>query len=338
MSGWIYQGGYPALDVTRTADGFRLEQRHFRFLGEGEATWQVPTLYRSGDEDGKVIVGDEPIEIEGSDLLLNRGGDGFYRINYPQETLADLAAELALSEPAERYTLIADTWANVLAGAAPAEAFLDLVEALGDEPEPDVWGVAIGGLAELGRVISPDARPALQARVRDLVSDPAARLGWEPVADETDLTKRLRALLLRTLGNLGDDVDTQVTARQVFGQMLEDRDSVDADVSEAVVGIVAAKGDEAEFDRFLSLRKSADSPQDEVRYLRAAAAVPEEATAQRLVDMVLAGEIRSQDANWLLARLLGHRDTGPTVWGLVKENWDAILDAMPRRTGVACST
>ena len=45
--------------------------------------------------------------------------------------------------------------------------------------------------------------------------------------------------------------------------------------------------------------------------------------------MVLAGEIRSQDSNWLLARLLGHRDTGPTVWELVKENWDGILNAMP---------
>ncbi|MDJ0664851.1 MAG: M1 family aminopeptidase, partial [Acidimicrobiia bacterium] len=329
MSGWIYQGGYPQLDVTEIAGGFRLTQRHFRFLGEGEATWQVPALYRVGATEGRVVVGAEPVELKGTDLLLNSGGDGFYRINYPPEMLADLAAELARLEAAERYTLIADAWANVLAGATPAAAFLDLVEALEAEREPDVWGVAVGGLAELGRIASSDDRPALQALVRDLVSGPAAELGWEAKADETSQTKRLRALLLRALGNLGDDVETQATARQVFGQMLEDRDSVDADVAEAVVGIVAANGDEAEFDRFLRLRDSADSPQDEVRYLRAAAAIPEEATARRLVEMVLAGEVRSQDANWLMARLLGHRDTGPLVWGLVKENWDAILDAMP---------
>ncbi len=329
MSGWIFQGGYPQIDVTRTADGYRLDQRHFRFLGGGEATWQVPALYRSGAIEGSVIVGDEPVVLEGSDLLLNRGGDGFYRINYPQETLQHLAEEFAQLEPAERYTLIADTWANVLAGAAPASAFLDLVGALGAENEPDVWGVAIGGLVELGRVIASDDRPALQARVRDIVSPPAAELGWDPAEGESDLTRRLRGLLLGTLGNLGDDDATQAVARQVFGQMLEDRDSVDADISEAVVGIVAANGDEAEFDRFLRLRESADSPQDEIRYLRAAAAVPEEATARRLVDMILAGEVRSQDANWLLARLLGHRDTGAAVWELVKENWEAILDSMP---------
>jgi len=330
MSGWIYQGGYPQLDVTRTADGFRLEQRHFRFLGEGEATWQVPILYRIGTEEGRLIVAHEPVELKGSDgLLLNRGGDGFYRIDYPQETLADLADEFARLEPAERYTLIADTWANVLAGATSTAAFFRLVEALGEELEPDVWAVAIGGLAELDRVVATDDRPELQARVRALVSRRAAELGWDPAEGESDLTRRLRGLLLRTLGNLGDDVGTQITARQVFGQMLEDPDSVDADVSEAAIGIVAANGDESEFDRFLRLRESADSPQDEVRYLRAAAAVPEETTARRLVGMILAGEVRSQDANWLLARLLGHRKTGPIVWQLVKDNWDAILDSMP---------
>ena len=63
--------------------------------------------------------------------------------------------------------------------------------------------------------------------------------------------------------------------------------------------------------------------------MRAAAAVPEKETAARLIEMIVAGEVRSQDANWLVARLLGHRDTGPFVWELVKANWDAVLEAMP---------
>jgi len=330
MSGWIYQGGYPQIDVSSSGDTYRLEQRHFRFLEAGDSQWQVPVLYRSGSEEGRVIVGAEAVELPAGDgFLLNRGGNGFYRINYPTDTLESLADGFAELEPAERYTIIADTWANVLAGDKSAADFLKLVDALEGEDEPDVWGVAVSGLAELGRVISDDDRPALEARVRDLVGGQAIDMGWEPGKGESDLTRRLRGLLLRTLGNLGGDPATQSKARDVFGQMLEDRDSVDADVSEAVVGIVAANGDEAEFDRFLRLRESADSPQDEVRYLRAAAAVPEEATARRLIDMILAGEVRSQDANWLLARMLGHRENGPIVWELVKENWEEILLSMP---------
>jgi hypothetical protein len=104
---------------------------------------------------------------------------------------------------------------------------------------------------------------------------------------------------------------------------------VDADVADAATSIVAANGEKADFERFFELRSLAKSPQDEERYLRSAAAVPEEDTAAQLIEMILAGEIRSHDANWLVARLLGHRDTGASVWELVKENWDDLLGAMP---------
>ncbi len=330
MSGWIYQGGYPQLDVTVTEDGYRLEQRQFRFLGGGDATWQVPVLYRSGREEDRIVVDDGAVVPSTADnFLANRGGDGFYRINYPSEMLANHAEGFADLAPAERYTLIADSWANVLAGNAPAQDFIGLVGAVRGETEPDVWGAAIGGLAELSRVISSDDRPALQQFVRDLASGQAADMGWSPDEGEGDLQRSLRGLLLRTLANLGDDVAIQETARDVFDQSIEDRDSVDADVADAATAIVAAHGGRAEFDRFLELRAGAASPLEEVRFLRAAAAVPDKETAGRLVEMILAGEVRSQDANWLLARLLGHRDTGPTVWCLVKEHWDAILASMP---------
>jgi puromycin-sensitive aminopeptidase len=330
MSGWIYQGGYPQLTVTPTEGGFHVEQRQFRFLGGGDAGWQVPALYRSGSEESRVVVSDEVfVAAEGKEFLLNSGGDGFYRVNYPAEMLDGLAADLSELAPAERYTLIADTWANVLAGETPAEDFMGLVGALDGESEPDVWGVAIGGLAELGRVISSDDRPGLQRLVRDLVGEQASEMGWVPSDGENDLQRQLRGLLLRTLGNLGDDTATQATARDVFDQSIADPDSVDADVAVAATTIVAANGAVAEFDRFMELRSEAKSPQDEVRFLRAAAAVPEKETAVRLVEMILAGEIRSQDANWVLARLLGHRDTGATVWALVKEHWDEVLASMP---------
>ena len=51
-------------------------------------------------------------------------------------------------------------------------------------------------------------------------------------------------------------------------------DTVDGEVASAALAIVAAHGDEQDFARFLELRDEAATPQDQVRYLRAAAAVP----------------------------------------------------------------
>ena len=82
------------------------------------------TVADIGAEEGRVVVGANPVVVSGDEeLLLNRGGDGFYRVNYPAETLQQLAAGFGGLEPAERYTLLPDTWAGVLAGARPATSF-----------------------------------------------------------------------------------------------------------------------------------------------------------------------------------------------------------------------
>ncbi len=49
--------------------------------------------------------------------------------------------------------------------------------------------------------------------------------------------------------------------------------------------------------------------------------------------MVLDGDIRRQDAFWVVALMLGQRETGPRVWELMKENWDAMLERIPPATG-----
>lgn len=332
MSGWISQGGYPQLEVIPRDGDVEIRQRHFRFLGDGdgEATWRVPVLYRADGIDGRVVVGERAV-LPGvaPEVLLNRGGNGFYRVKYASEQLAGITERLLDLEPAERYTVIADTWANVLAGEIQATDFVGLVSSLGKETEPDVWGVALGGLGELSRIISSDDRPMLQGLVRSLVGAKASAMGWTPAAGETDLDRKLRGLLLRAAGNLGNDVATKAVAQDVLDQALSESESIDADVADAATWIVAANGGVEDYERFVGLWDSARSPQDEMRYLRAATAVPDAEAAARLVQMVLDGKVRSQDANWVIARLLGNRDTGTAVWELVKANWDDVLAAMP---------
>ena len=48
-----------------------------------------------------------------------------------------------------------------------------------------------------------------------LVRPALGRLGWEPRAEDSDLDRELRGDLIRTLGILGDDPETQAMAREV---------------------------------------------------------------------------------------------------------------------------
>jgi puromycin-sensitive aminopeptidase len=331
MHGWIYQGGFPQVRVEPTGEQWSLRQEQFRYLGEGDGTWKVPVLYDGAAGPGRVIV-DEPVAISpGDGALVNAGGSGFYRVRYAPELLEAVAGRLGELDPEERYSVVSDTWANVLSGEVPAPEFIELVGGLSEETEPAVWRIALTGLAELDRVASSDVQPALQAFVRELVAPQADRLGWSPETGEGDLTRELRGLLLRARGGLGDDQDTVTEARGVLEQALDAPDTVDGEVASAALAIVASNGGVDDFARFLELREDAATPQDQVRFLRAAAAVPEQDTATELLKMVLTGDIRSQDAFWLTALLLGHKDTGAASWQQVKEQWDEVLAVMPKQ-------
>jgi puromycin-sensitive aminopeptidase len=326
MDTWIFQGGYPRMTVTATDGGYQITQAQFRYLGQGDHTWKVPVLYRSNSGEGKVVIGAEPTFIEGGDgLVLNSGGEGFYRVDYDGELTAGIVDMLSELDPIERFSVVSDSFANVLAGDILAEEFMSLTSMIRDEDELDVWSVALAGLSELDRIVSSDDSQAMRGFIKDLVAGKADQLGWLPAEGESDRTRALRGLLLQTLGSVARDHATIAEARDVYSGDGE----VDVEVAEAALMITASNGTIEDFDAFVESYRNAKNPQKRIRCLRAASAVPEPAAAEKMIQMILDGDIRSQDANWVLARLIGNRDTGVRSWEVITENWDAVLEAMP---------
>jgi puromycin-sensitive aminopeptidase len=334
MDTWIFQGGFPRLRVEGEPGTYTLTQEQFRYLGDGDQQWKLPVLLRSSEGDQRLLLSEESATIDaGDDLVVNAGGDGFYRVAYSPELRAGIRRRLSSLTGEERYATVSDAWADVLKGGADAADYLTLVGELGEENEVDVWQRILGGLGELDRIASSDVRPALQGFVRDLVSDKADKMGWSPDEGEDDRNRKLRGALIAALGNLGDDRATQRQARLVHEEVRLGEGAVDPEVAEAALSIVAANGDIDDFERFLTISDESDTPQEVVKYLRAAAVVPDRAGSEKLFRMVLDGDIRRQDAFWVIAIMFGHRENGPRVWELMKENWDDLLDRMPPATG-----
>ena len=326
MKTWIFQGGFPAIDVTSTDDGVELAQRQFRFIGEGDTRWKVPVLYSSADGEGKVLVGDEPVQIEvGDDLIVNAGGEGFYRVNYDEPLAESLASRLDDLDPVERLSVVSDSLANVMAAEVDASDYLALVEGLSGERENDIWAMALAGLGEIDRIVSSDDRPALRHFTSEVLADRVAELGWTVNQDDSDRTRALRGLLLRGMGNLAQDQPTISQAREIHSSDAE----VDSEIADAALMITATNGDIEDFERFLDLSENAPTPQLTVKYLRAAVMVPHPDVPDRIVRMVIDRDIRTQDSFWVLALLLGHRENGPRAWELITENWEAVMAVLP---------
>jgi puromycin-sensitive aminopeptidase len=326
MDTWIFQGGYPRVTVSARDGGYEISQERFQYLGESDQNWKIPMLYRSSDGEAKIVVDDVPFFIDaGQDLVLNSGGEGFYRVDYAGDLGPELIDRFNGLDPMERYAVVSDLFANVLAGDALGADFLSLTSMLANEDELDVWNVALAGLGELDRVVASGDRGALRGFINDLVSAKSEELGWEPVEGESDRTRALRGLLLQAMGTIVKDESTIAEARAVY----DGNGEVDAEVAEAALVITASNGTVEDFEVLMEKFRTAQDPQARIRYLRAATAVPDAGAAEKLIRMVLDGDIRSQDANWVLARLIGNRDTGTRSWEMITENWDSVLASMP---------
>lgn len=341
MDSWIYQGGYPLVSVSISDDdrSLHLSQRRFLYAGgEGDERWQVPVnlRYSAGGkvEKARVLLTGRSTAIDLAGpldwVVVNDGAWGFYRVRYEASLLRQLTTVM-LSElsPLERLGVASDTWAAVLAGHSPLSDFVQLTRLLQDENDPDVWGAVLGPLGLLDRTIDDAGRPALQASVRKVVGPAFGRLGWDLTPDEPERLGTLRARLLLALGTLGADPDVRAEAARRHAAYLEDRSAIAPDLVTAVVTVMAQAGGEAEYEILLRQFRRAATPQEEVRYLYALAASEVEPLLRRTLDMCLSGEVRTQDAPYVIGTILGSRAGHRVAWTFVTEHWEAILSRFP---------
>jgi puromycin-sensitive aminopeptidase len=333
MDAWIFQRGYPAIEVALEGDAVRLTQRRFApSMPEDDTTWPVPLIVRQigagGERVEHVLVEPDGLTIPLADpdalVVANAGSTAFVRTFYDDALLGRLTARLEELAPGERQSLVDDAWAAAVSGRATVTDFLDVAARFRDETAPSVWQTIMTGLAWCDRFVDGEPRERFRDFVRTLVRPALDRLGWDPRPDDGELDRELRGELIRTLGILGDDPETQAMAREAEG-LSRSGGAVDASVVAAAVDVVAFSGGEETFEAFRARMHDAPTPQEEDRYRTALARFRDPALMERLLSLAVSGEVRPQDAPFLLSRAEANRDLGPIAWHYVRDHWDELL-------------
>jgi puromycin-sensitive aminopeptidase len=339
MDGWIFRPGYPLVTVEAEGSGLRLSQRRFTYLdatGDAGAAWRVPVTVRA-TVDGRpverrlLLDGEGRVELTGrvERVVVNAGGHGFYRVRYAPDLLDRLTGALGGLQAIERFGLVSDLFALTQAGLLPATTYLDLTSRFRDETDRNVWAVLIGSLAYVNRAIDDGSRPGLAAVVRDRLGPATRGRGWEPRAAESELDRQLRGDLLRALGTLGDDPAVQAEARQRYTAYLRDEASLDPNLVPAVIAILAFSGGATEYADFFRRFKQARTPQEEQRYLYALGGFREPDLLRQTLDRTVSGDIRSQDAPYLVRAMLSSVYARGLAWDFVKASWETMARQYP---------
>jgi puromycin-sensitive aminopeptidase len=347
MDGWIFRPGYPVVSVSRDAGGHLvLAQQRFNYLPEPlppgapepERPWQVPIQLRvhgrGGSGEQRVLLTDRETRLrlgEAADAVVaNAGGHGFYRVRYAPDLLDALLRRLDALAPIERFNLVNDAWAMAVAGLMPLTTYLELTARFRQERDKNVWSVLTGSLYSVNRLVGGGDRPRLEALVRDRVGSAFGALGWAPRPGEDELTRQLRGDLARALGVLGNDPAVQARAAELHRASLRDPASVDPNMLPAVIAILAHAGDARRYEEFLAAFRGARTPQEEQRYLYALAAFRDSALVRQTLDRAINGEIRTQDAPFVVRSMLMSVHARELAWDFVKRHWDTMDRLYPK--------
>jgi puromycin-sensitive aminopeptidase len=355
MDGWIFRPGYPLVTARLENRQLVLAQQRFTYLPEfppaaafalpaadepappaAPAGWQVPVQVRiladGGATTTRVMLGEAearvPVPAGTRALVVNDGGHGFYRVRYTGE-LRDrlLGPALATLLPIERFNLVSDAWAVAGAGLMDLVHYLELTARFRDERDKNVWAILIGSFHALNRIVDDGARPRLAAFVRDRVVPAHEALGWSPRPGEDELTRQLRADLVRALGGLGDDRRVQARAAELYAA---DATALDPNLLPAVIAVLAHAGDATRYDEFLARFRGAATPQEEQRYLYALAGFRSPDLLEQTLVRAVNGEIRTQDAPFVVRSILMSVHGRERAWTFVKAHWDEMDRRYPK--------
>ena len=341
MDSWIFQPGYPLISVEREGQGLVLSQCLFRYLQDGQdekRKWHVPIFLRAQTQSGAVsqtvLLTDPEQRVDfGAPvewIVVNAGGHGFYRARYSPDLISALKNNLQqILLPVERFNLINDTWATTLAGLTSLTEYLNLLDLLRVETSLSVWTTVLGSCHHLNRIFDEHQRSPFRERIRAMLRPAFARLGWSPKLGESELESQLRGDLISALGTVADDRSSQDQAQQLYSQFESDPESVDRNLIPALVAIVAYIGAEDEYEKFCANFKNARTPQEEQRYLFALAGFRKPDLIRRTLHFTVNGEVRTQNAPYLMRALLFNIDGRETAWSFMKDHWDEMVRKYP---------
>ncbi len=347
MNGWIFQPGFPLVTATVSPSSeLTITQQRFSYLSDPQSgpsqdqRWQIPLQMRitagGKAKTSRLLLTEKnttvPLPHDWESVLINEEGHGFYRVRYAPELL-DRMLNTGIDRLAvtERFNLINDAWATTVAGLMPLTDYLDLTARFTAERDKNVWAVLLDSFSFLNRIVTVEDRPALEALVRNRIGPAVADLGWVPRSGESELTKQLRGELIGAQGKLGNDPAIQQRTAELYRAYRNDATAVDPNVVPSLVAILAHTGDLARYDEFSERFRTAATPQEERRYLFSLAAFQPHALLERTLARTVSGDIRTQDAPFLISAIMGNVCGRELAWAFVKANWDKMDHLFPKQ-------
>jgi aminopeptidase N len=164
-------------------------------------------------------------------------------------------------------------------------------------------------------------RAAFETYARSKLRPVFDRLGWEPAAAESEERAQLRALLIRTLGEFGDET-VLAEAKRRFASFVNEPASLAADLRDPVIYLAGRTANRATYDTLLTLGRKATEGEDRNRFYSAAASALDPALAKETLAIALKGVLPADTIVGLINGVAAeHRDL---AWDFIRTDFSSL--------------
>src|SRR4029078_8698027 len=148
------------------------------------------------------------------------------------------------------------------------------------------------------------------------------RLAWDGSGSGDDDNTLLRASLIWTLGEFGDE-DILAEAKRRFANFLQDPESLPSALRDAVTHLVGVTAARAGYDTLLALARKSTVTNERVRYYLAAASARDPALARATLALPLTDELPDTIVGGMINTVASSGEQPDLAWEFVQANYAA---------------
>ncbi|MGA2171321.1 MAG: ERAP1-like C-terminal domain-containing protein, partial [Terracidiphilus sp.] len=353
FSSFLDQPGVPLVTAQLACRGgaaqLKLTQQRFFPLGSAGAApqlWKVPVCVRypagTGEARQCTLLDQASAEMRLERATgcpgwveANADADGYYRLLYQGDLLADLLKDntriLSLSE---RVSLIGDIAALTSNGKLPLAKALALAPTFASDPARQVVNKTMELTAGFQDNLLPDdLLPRYRQFLLDLYGPRARALGWQSKPGEDDDARLLRPSVMGAVANQAEDPEAIAEAKRLARAWLDDHKAVNPEIVGTLLYTAARHGDRELFDRMRAAAKKETNENFRANLIFCLGAFQDPDLIKTALGIVLTDEFDSRETTDILFAPSERRQTRDLDYDFVKQNWDAIIAKLPTDSG-----